>query len=113
MSNQGLERDLRRELAADPDKTKAIIAGYERQLAASDADDDDHLNLISGLAITLVMRGGDGDADRAADLFERAIALEPSNGDCHFNLAQLCHARGDREGALAAWRATLAAEPGQ
>jgi arylsulfatase A-like enzyme len=45
--------------------------------------------------------------DDARAALDRAIALEPTNGQAHFNLGEIARARGDAQGARAAYEAAL------
>ena len=101
-----LEENLRREFRDSPQQTAALVADFEAKIAASGGADVDAL---SGLGVTLAMRGGAADLRRAGELFARAVEADPSNADCLFNLGQLRHAVGDADGAVAAWAAAVEA----
>ena len=45
--------------------------------------------------------------DDARGALERALALEPANGQAHYNLGELARARGDAKAARAAYEAAL------
>ena len=45
--------------------------------------------------------------DDARAALERALALEPANGQAHYNLGEIARARGDAPGARAAYEAAL------
>jgi tetratricopeptide (TPR) repeat protein len=53
-----------------------------------------------------------GHLPKAERLFEKAIYLDPSNPDAHFNLAAIKEWKNDWEGALGEYRAALRAKPG-
>lgn len=59
---------------------------------------------LVGLA-TAYARLGRMDDARAA--LERALSLEPGNGQAHYNLGEIARARGDAKGARAAYEAAL------
>ena len=108
-ADAALEEDLRREFRESPQRTAALVAEFEAKIAASGGAED--VDALSGLGVTLAMRGGAADLRRAGELFARAVEADPSNADCLFNLGQLRHALGDADGAVAAWAAAVAAAP--
>jgi Flp pilus assembly protein TadD len=54
---------------------------------------------------------GAGHLQAAEKLFEKAIYLDPSNPDAHFNLAAIKEWKNDWEAALSEYRAALRAKP--
>ena len=51
-------------------------------------------------------------ADRAEQIYRRALALDPRNGEVHVRLGRLLLARGNRAGAKAEGEAALRWQPG-
>src|SRR5262245_24236343 len=49
-----------------------------------------------------VLKHQQGKNAEAADLVKRAVRLNPNDADAHVNLASICRALGDADGAIAA-----------
>jgi len=60
--------------------------------------------------LAVVERQG-GDADAALTHFRKAVELDQSDASSHAQIGELLEARGDADGALAAYGASLAIEP--
>ena len=86
----------------------------ERARAASDAEPRSVLaqNQAGRAAAARFARTGDpADAALARSAFEQALALDPGFWPALQNLGELEEARGDRAGAIAAYRRLLVAQP--
>jgi tetratricopeptide (TPR) repeat protein len=77
-----------------------------RALAPSAQSDD--AGLLSDLAASYLARNGAGDVQRALDLLERAVRLDPNRTEAWFNLGLAAEATGQRSRAMEAWTRTLA-----
>jgi tetratricopeptide (TPR) repeat protein len=80
------------------------LALYEAALAV-DSENAQALHLIG---LVLLQQG---NPNKAADLLERAVALQPKEAAFHASLAEAQWAIGQRERAIACGRAALALEP--
>jgi len=87
----------------DPDVRAAILGAYARA-AAEPANAD----LVGRLGMQLQ---ANGEADQAALVYGRAIALDPSNADWHYYSAMVQAQLGNLDGALAHLSTVLALRP--
>ena len=85
-----------------------LHAEFEAAIAASGGAED--VDALSGLGVTLAMRGGVADLRRAGELFARAVEADPSNAGACSTLAS-CATLGDADGAVAAWAAASRPRP--
>ena len=53
-----------------------------------------------------------GAPDRAEDMYRRALAIDPRDGEVHLRLGELLLARGDARGARSEAQDALTSEPG-
>jgi tetratricopeptide (TPR) repeat protein len=67
--------------------------------------------LLNDLAAALLARGDEGDAARAVQLLERAVALEPNRADVWFNIGLAAEAIGNTAQARDAWTRYLTIDP--
>jgi Tfp pilus assembly protein PilF len=79
-------------------------AALERCLALDPGD----IGLLTDLGAAYESRS----PDRAEEIYRRALALDPRNGEIHVRLGRLLLARGDRAGAKAEGEAALRWQPG-
>jgi cytochrome c-type biogenesis protein CcmH/NrfG len=86
-----------------PDRAVAVLA----PLAGGSAD----AALLSDLGAALLARAGPGDAARAVEVCERAVALEPGRAEAWFNLGLAAEAIQDLDRARGAWTKSLEIEP--
>jgi cytochrome c-type biogenesis protein CcmH/NrfG len=63
--------------------------------------------LLNDAAATLLVRNGAGDANRAQELLEQALAHHPDNREAPFNVALAAESIGDIPRARAAWERYL------
>ncbi|MCJ8501671.1 tetratricopeptide repeat protein [Desulfatitalea alkaliphila] len=80
-------------------------AAYEQAVACG-YDQDDRLFFNLGMAY-----GALGDLERAGRAMERAVALDPENGDNHFGLALVAASAGHSEKAEQALRRAITVAP--
>jgi cytochrome c-type biogenesis protein CcmH/NrfG len=64
--------------------------------------------LLNDAAATLIVRNGEGDARRAMELLQRALARQPDSPEARFNLALATESTGDVTSAQVAWHHYLA-----
>ena len=67
--------------------------------------------LLNDIAAALLARGGDGDATRALEMLEKAVAREPNRAEAWFNLGLAAEAAGDARRARDGWTRYLAIDP--
>jgi tetratricopeptide (TPR) repeat protein len=67
--------------------------------------------LLNDMAAALLARDDEGDAKRALELLERAVAREPNRPEAWFNLGLAAEASGDQTRARAAWARYLVIDP--
>ncbi|HSR64334.1 MAG TPA: tetratricopeptide repeat protein, partial [Xanthomonadaceae bacterium] len=65
------------------------------------------------LRVAAILHGRRGDAARACQTLERAIALHPGDALLHSDLGNMRMALGDHEGAFAGWRRACQLAPDQ
>jgi tetratricopeptide (TPR) repeat protein len=63
--------------------------------------------LLNDMAAALLARGGEGDAARALQLLDEAVAREPNRAEAWFNLGLAAEAAGNRARAQEAWQRYL------
>jgi tetratricopeptide (TPR) repeat protein len=86
---------------------QAAIRMYRRALELGiDQPEEVHLN-IGNLYMDHV-----GDAEKACEAFQQALAINPGYFGAHFNLGNLAEQNGDREQATAFFEKCLKIEPG-
>jgi tetratricopeptide (TPR) repeat protein len=71
------------------------------------ADSSSDSALLNDAAATLLVRNGAGDAKRATELLEQALARHPDNPEALFNIALAAELTGDLPRAHAAWQGYL------
>lgn len=64
--------------------------------------------VLSDVAATYLARRADGDVQRALDLLERAVSIDPNRAEAWFNLGLAAEAAGLRARAAQAWTRALA-----
>ncbi len=90
----------------DADQHQQAIRAYERALALDDNNPDVWTDLG-------VMYRRDGQPQKAIEAFDKAMTLDPLHEASRFNKGiVLMHDLHDQKGALAAWEALLAINPG-
>ena len=117
----GADTAIRRSLALDPNRVETLSLAATIFLASHHPKDaiDAYRKILTtkpgtasaelGLAKTLIQAGSDEEADAAIGALEQA---HPGRPDVRVLRGLLFERRGDREAAIEAYRAALAADPG-
>jgi tetratricopeptide (TPR) repeat protein len=89
----------------DLDSSQTAIIFYEKALKINP---DDAMVLVDCGA----MYRASGNSDKAIEYFKKAIEINPQLAQAYFNLGIVLHMeKGDREGAIEAWKKYLELEP--
>jgi Flp pilus assembly protein TadD len=67
--------------------------------------------LLSDVGAVLLARQADGDVQRALDLLERAVTLDPNRAEAWFNLGLAAEGARKPDRAREAWKRYLALDP--
>ena len=88
---------------------EATPAGDVARLEQCLSDDPHNVELMTDLGGAYEVSGAVG---RAEDIYRRALAIEPHDGDLHVRLGELLLTRGDRSAARAEGDVALRWQPG-
>jgi len=89
----------------DLDSSQTAITYYEKALKINP---DDAMVLVDCGA----MYRASGNSDKAIEYFKKAIKINPRLAQAYFNLGIVLHMeKGDRDGAIEAWKKYLELEP--
>ena len=89
-------------------RTEDAVTAFRRAVEIA----PDNAGLHASLGQSLLMSAGGGELPaEAREAFQAALRLDPEHRNARFFLAEITLREGDREGALAAWRALVEGLP--
>ena len=100
-------------MLADRGQFNDALSYFQRALAVHASSKYSHYNLSLALIYNSTARALAqlGRVDEAMDYFSRSIACRSDYADSHYNLGVILFEKGDVDGAIGQWRATLAINP--